>query len=184
MSIKLQWMKKNTSTICLVFLFYTTMLISSCISHIDFKDPIQVSLNVNEAKARKVFLKEYDIKEIESYDSKILFPLSGVWLEKNWGLKLDSDGNVCCEIYETSPHNLVFSLDPNSVLSEGNFIIKWYMSCKEDNPAGITRGMININLINTTPNPDTLQIFIYTLKSPFNCKDREVKFSFKLYCKN
>lgn len=147
------------------------ILIASC--NIDFKESVQVSLNIQEAKDKKVFVSEYKLENIQQLDNNYNFPISSVWEEKYWQLVLDEKENITYKISESSSHNLVFKLNNNdTLLSEPNFIKgKWIIFMdNKDNPIGSTRGMINIDLLGKSINDTTLctifkQNIQYNIKS-------------------
>lgn len=139
---------------------------TSCVD--DFKEAIQVSLNVQEAKEKKVLVREYRIKNVQSLDSRYTLPIQSIWEEKAWRLSLDKDKNETYKIVEGSSNHLVILLNKeDTLITVKNFIKrKWCMKFdNEDNLAGSIRGMINFNLLGKSLN-DTTSITIYRQKEP------------------
>jgi len=144
---------------------------SSC--NLDFKEVAQVSLNIQEAKEKKVFVAEYKLANIQQLDSKYIFPIQSAWEEKAWRLALDKSGNESYKISDSSSHHLVFNLnDKDSLITENNFTKgKWIMFMdKTDNPIGSVRGMINISLLGKTIN-DTASFTVYKQNIPNDIKN-------------
>ena len=50
------------------------IILSSCI--FDFNESVQVSLDINESKSKKVFIAEYHINSIRCYDKNYKFPIN------------------------------------------------------------------------------------------------------------
>lgn len=141
--------------------------LTSC--NIDFKEANQVSLDINEAKEKKVFVQEYVIDNIQLFDTNYTFPIQSIWEEKPWKLALDKDKNETYKIVDSSSNNLVFKLnDKDTLLTENNFIDgKWVMwgSDNFDYSFGSTRGMINFKMLNNELK-DTTSITIYRQQEP------------------
>lgn len=160
--------------IALLFAF-----LSACNS--DFKEAAQVSLNVQEAKEKKVFVFQYKIQNINILESNYNFPIRNIWEEKPWHLVLDKHGNETFRIDDSSAHRLVLQLNSkDSFITESNFTNgKWVL--RIDNTeifCGSTRGMINLNLHDNTVN-DIATLTIYKLNESNNYKtnlDTIIKF--------
>jgi len=146
--------------------------LSSC--NIDFKEAIQVSLNIQEAKEKNVFVEEYRISNVQTLDSNYSFPIQSSWEEKAWKLALDNDKNETYKTLDSSSNNLVFQLnDKDTLLTEKNFINgKWimWMSDNFENSIGSIRGMVNFNLQNKELK-DTTSITIYRQQLPNDHKN-------------
>lgn len=141
----------------------------------DFKEATQVSLNINEAKEKKVFVQEYSICNVKSIDEKYTFPIQTIWEEKAWKVTLDDNKKETYKIIDSSSNNLVFELnDKDSFLKENNFINgKWIMWMSEnlENSISSTRGMINFSLQNKELK-DTTSITIYRQQEPNDRKNK------------
>jgi len=169
-------MKKITIIIFVLSIF---CWITSC--NIDFKEAMQVSLNIQEAKDKKVFVSEYKIIQIQSFIKGNNFPIKSVWEEKTWCIALDKNGNQTFRINDSVSNNLVFQLnEKESFITNDNFIKgKWIMWMNE-NAVGSTRGMINISLQNQTLK-DTISFTIYSQKEPNDHKNNLTPlFKFKI----
>ena len=153
--------------------------LSSCNS--DFKEAVQVSLNVQEAKEKNVFVSQYKIQNIKILESNYNFPIENIWEEKPWHLALDKKGNETFAIDDSSAHNLVFQWNSkDSFLTENNFTNgKWVL--RLDNTeilCGSTRGMIILNLTDNIIK-DNATLTIYKLNETHNYKtnlDTIIKF--------
>lgn len=134
----------------------------------DFKESSQVSLNIQEAKEKKVFVEEYKIDNLQIIDSNYIFPIQSVWEEKAWQLALDKNKKETYRILDSSSNNLIFLLNgKDTLITEKNFVNgKWIMKFDNtDNLCGSIRGMINFSLLGNTLN-DTTPITIYRQKYP------------------
>lgn len=160
---------KKVIQILSVFMF--SNLLTSCNN--DFKEAVQVSLNIQEAKEKKVFVTEYEIIEIQSFANNYIFPIKSIWEEKAWHLKLDKNKKETFKIINSTSNNLIFQLNEKEIfITNDNFLIgKWIMWMNNsENPIGSTRGMININLVNQVIN-DTNYFTIYRQKEPNDHKN-------------
>ncbi len=154
-----------------LFLLLLLNCLASC--NIDFKEAIQVSLNIQEAKEKNVFVEEYRIDSIQSFDSNYTFPIQSTWEEKAWKLTLDKDKNETFRILDSSSNNLIFQLNnKDSLITSKNFIDgKWIMLMdNSDNPVGSIRGMIKFGLLGKALNNKT-SITIYRQKAPNDHKN-------------
>lgn len=156
----------------ILFLLMFLNWLTSC--NIDFKEAIQVSLNIGEAKEKKVFVREYSISNIQSLETNYTFPIKSVWEEKAWKLTLDKNKKETYKVVDSSSNNLVFELnDKDTLLTENNFTNgKWimWMSDNLENSVGSTRGMINFSLQNKELK-DTTSIIIYRQQEPNDHKN-------------
>lgn len=163
------------------FIYFSVLfaLISSCNS--DFKEAAQVSLNVQEAKEKGVFVSQYKIQNINIVEREYNFPIENIWEEKSWHLALGKHGNEDYLINDSSSHHLVFQLNRNdSFITESNFVNgKWTLRMdNKDIFCGSARGMININLTEKNAN-DIISFTIYKLNETNNYKtnlDTLIKF--------
>lgn len=146
--------------------------LTSC--NIDFKEAIQVSLNVQEAKEKKVFVQEYSISNIQSFDTNFTFPIQSIWEEKAWKLALDENKKETYKTIDSSYNNLVFQLnDKDTLLTENNFTKgKWimWMTDNLENSIGSIRSMITFSLQNKELK-DTTSIIIYRQQEPNDRKN-------------
>lgn len=152
-----------------VFVVVLSNLLCSC--NLDFKEAKQVSLNMQEAKEKKVFVAEYSISNIQTLDSNYIFPIQSVWEERAWQLALNKDKTETYKILDSSSNNLIFQLnEKDTLITKDNFSHgKWIMYTM-DNPEnfiGSTRGMINLGLKNKELK-DTTSIAIFRLNDPHN----------------
>ena len=145
--------------------------LSSC--NLDFKEAKQVSLNIQEANEKKVFVTEYKLDNIQQLDNKFSFPIQSSWEEKARQLALDNRGKESYKILDSSSHLLVFNLNNKDTLfTENNFREgKWILFMeKTNNPIGSIRGMINIELLGKTVS-DTASFTIYKQNVPHDIKN-------------
>ena len=141
------------------------LVITSC--NLDFKEASQVSLDINESKSKKVFIAEYFINKIRCFDKNYKFPINSIWVEKEWLLALDTNGNESYKI-GTFSYNMVFKLNNlDTLITNENYEKgKWIMlNDNNENGMGSTRGMINISLTKDEIK-DTISLSIYKLLNP------------------
>jgi len=151
------------------YLLFFVLLLASC--YRDEYRPEQVSLSIEEAKAKKVFIKEYKVCDVKmlTNDSKQL--INKIWIEKYWRLTKDKDGNEVPDICDSCVYNIVYSLNPDEQLNGDNFVEKWtLMDDNKDSPVGSICGM-PVTTIYTKKLPDSLTFNIVKLVRPFERKD-------------
>lgn len=144
----------------------------------------QVSLNIQEAKTKRVFLSEYQVIDLETLKTGFSFPINSVWEEKPWILINDKTG-CSFRIQDSTSNRLVIGLNNvDTIFTEQNFIKgKWIMWMDSlDNSIGSIRGMINFSLVR--PLKDGSHFTLYLKKNPTNfTTDLVPIFRFRICCK-
>src|SRR3954451_5926724 len=108
-----------------ILIVLSSFFLFSCNLNVGYKNPVQISKSKMESVNRKVFIKDYTISNIESFDSSYHFPIKQVWAEKSWHLELDKNGKEIPVVNSSSLPKVVFSLVPDSFFIEDNFLEKW-----------------------------------------------------------
>ena len=154
----------------LLFSFFcVTIFLLGCNSNIDFKETQQFSKNIAESKLNKVFIAEYDILEIKKYDLKIQFPIEQLWSEHLLFLVLDSNGRTSYRI-DSTKSDIVFKLNPNSVIKESEFLKKWIIWDNDSSSFASIKKAIAL-LPKKLEVPDTLFFTISFLDTPYDFKN-------------
>jgi hypothetical protein len=127
---------------------------------------------LRKQKQKKVFLAEYRITDIRTYDSNIKFPFERVWLEKHWNEALDSSGHVTYRIDDSSSNMMVFNFVKGSELNNKNFIEgKWIIKDADGNINASVSGMLCLYISRKNALPDSSSLQIFLLKTPGDYKN-------------
>lgn len=140
-----------------------------CNSNIDFKETQQFSKNISESKMNKVFISEYDIREIKNYDPKIKFPIEQLWSEYLLFLTLDSNGRNIYRI-DSTKSDIVFKLNANGSIKESEFLKKWIIWDTDSSSFASIKHTIAL-LPKKLEVSDTLYFTIYFLDTPYDFKN-------------
>ena len=142
----------------------------------------QVSLNIQEAKKKKVYLSEYQVIDLDTILTGYSFPINSVWEERPWIL-LNNNSDCTYQIQDSSSNRLVFGLSSKeTIFTEQNFAKgNWIMWMDgSNNSFGSIRGMMNFSL--TQPLAPGCLFILYIKKDPMNgTTDLEPIFRFKLH---
>jgi hypothetical protein len=168
-------MKLSNQIAFVVLLFFLASL--SCNPDLDFKGVGKVSRNIEEAKAKKVFIAEYRISNVKIYDSTIKFPFERIWLEKGWHEALDSSGHLTYKIDDSSTYMMVFSIVNGSTLNNDNYVKgKWHLKSRNQLNGSIN-AMICLDVDGygrNVPDSENLQINISKTPRDYNNNLNEV----------
>jgi hypothetical protein len=157
-------------------------LMCLCSCHLDFKKPSLISLSIQEAKDRKVFIAEYKIVNIKSFSAYHSFPIDSVWKERTWHLDLNKSGDEVGIIDTPGYYNMVFSLNnKDSLFTIKNALNKWIISGYDNTLLnGLESNMLFIPLYSFDIK-DTATLSIYKMNEPNDFKNNVTKlFEFTL----
>ena len=150
--------------------FVFVLFLASCYN--DTYEPQQVSLSIEEAKAKKVFVKEYKLSDIKMLSNEYKQLINKVWIEKYWRLATDKDGKEVPDICDSCVYNIVFSLNPDDYIKGDNFIEQWtLMDDQKDSPVGSISATPVVCILTPKTLPDSLTFSIVKLVRPFERKN-------------
>lgn len=149
------------------FLFVFVLFLCSCYN--DAYEPQQVSLNIEESKAKKVFVTEYKVKNIKMLSPDVKNLIDRVWIEKYWQLRKDMDGNEVPDICDTCVYCIVYSLNNDKRYNGDNFIKDWtFFGSDTIDVVSSVRGMPTTWIYTPKKLPDSLTFTIERLYRPFD----------------
>ena len=164
---------KSTTCIGIVLLLF------SC--NIDFKEGRGVSESINESKERNAFIKEYQIKNIQSFNDSLNFPISKAWLEKCWRRKLNESGKEI-SVIDTSGccYKVIFELkevNKQDFFQKDTYIREWCIKDDYHNPTGIINRSTIFNTLKESK--DVIYYTIYKKISPYSTSETNILPLFK-----
>ncbi len=86
---------------------------------------------------------KYKVDSLNTFGSTKKISIESVWLEKSWGINIDSNGREVFYINKKS-FNAVFKLASRSGIKNVNYLKTWIITNSQDSPTG---------LVGTSDNP-------------------------------
>ncbi|MDR0232067.1 MAG: hypothetical protein LBI82_08105 [Dysgonamonadaceae bacterium] len=177
-------MKKYLNTITVFIL-----LMSAC--NIDYKGQMGVSKDIQESKERNVFIKEYQIKNIHSFNDSLTFPIEKAWLERCWRFALDESGKEI-SVVDTSCccYQIAFELTKRSkkdFFQTDSYLSEWIIEKDSlQTPGGIIHHGVSRIFIDHKDSVDRIiPMTIYKQESPVDFKNNITSlFKFDLITKS
>ena len=107
--------KKNKNYLLLLVIFLLTSLgvlyfLNYALESVSYKKTRKVSKSIQESKKNGVFIREYQITDIEVFDTPYQFPFDQVWKEMYWHSELGKKRKEVIVIDSTFSHTLVFMM--------------------------------------------------------------------------
>lgn len=137
--------------------------------NLDFKETQQVSKDTSESRQKRVFISEYEIRNLQIFDSSVSFPIDQIWRERRRYLVLDSNKKQAIRV-DSNKTTIVFNLKDNAALDESSFLNKWYIWDSDSSSIGLISKRIILQP-RFESSKDSIHFSIYHLSSPYNFKN-------------